>query len=91
MVQEKKNKQLFRYKNQLVNIILNGKKKQNKKTPQNKHIIKKTKTYGYNCMFMFGIKQPKSKSPKIDICTFQFLGFYVARQIAPNSGSPEAH
>ena len=64
MVPEEKNKQPFPYKNQAVNIILNE---------------KKPHTYGYICMFMFGIKQPKSESLKIDIWTYQFRGFYVAR------------
>ena len=54
-------------------------RKKQKKQTQNKYIIKKKNTYSYICMFMFGIKQPKPKSLKVDIWTYQFPGFYIAR------------
>ena len=84
MVQEKKNKQPFPYKNQPVNIILNKTKQQQQKKNSKQIYNKKTNTYGYICIFMFGIsmfgiKQPKSKSLKIGTWTYQFPGFYVAR------------
>ena len=53
MVQEKKNKQPFPYKNQPVNIILNKTKQQQQKKTQNKYIIKKqihTVTFAYSCL-----------------------------------------